>query len=453
MKKIFLIIFIVLFLNSVVFSANTKTSDLPENTEPAETDIFYMVDDPSGSPAGNKITKANLMKNIQTESISVAKAPNAPGYNYLREAETTNELTSGFQGPDDLSANISYKLPDSAGTVDQVLAFESVETGQTLPNGETGTIVTLKNASAGIGTLSYSEGATDPTSSSTANTFYGNTTDGGFFFKSGTGIFDIVAGTYTADPATYNLTLGVVSDGTITISAIDYTSLGSPHTITGLSGTVNITGAYGGSNDTLAWTGDTVTGTYPNYTIDMGTANKSVTATFSQSASSVTDNFNRADGALGANWGAVQNLPEPTVSTNQIFAFNEARDCYWSADSFSANQYSEAVFVEGDNGGVAVRMQVTTPGSLTPGYYAFPSGGSIYLRRSDAESGTNLQMYPTTLVATDTLRLEASGSSLTVYVNNVALTPSITDTTYSSGDIGLMMGSYQRWDNWEGGNL
>lgn len=84
-------------------------------------------------------------------------------------------------------------------------------------------------------------------------------------------------------PTTYTLNLSVTGGGTITIDSTGYTSSGSPHAITGQSGTVSMTAAYGSGEDTLTWSGDTVSGTYPNYTIDMASADKTVTAAFSDS--------------------------------------------------------------------------------------------------------------------------------------------------------------------------
>ena len=41
--------------------ADTKVTGLSENTAPLSTDLAYLVDDPSGTPASNKITLANLL--------------------------------------------------------------------------------------------------------------------------------------------------------------------------------------------------------------------------------------------------------------------------------------------------------------------------------------------------------------------------------------------------------
>lgn len=63
MKRI-LIFVLVCFYTGLSFAADTKTTALTENTTPAETDIIYIVDDPGGTPASQKITKANFQKDL-----------------------------------------------------------------------------------------------------------------------------------------------------------------------------------------------------------------------------------------------------------------------------------------------------------------------------------------------------------------------------------------------------
>lgn len=53
-------------LTPLVFAADSKVEDLPENTTIAGTDVIYLVDDPGGTPAGNKITATNLFDIIDT---------------------------------------------------------------------------------------------------------------------------------------------------------------------------------------------------------------------------------------------------------------------------------------------------------------------------------------------------------------------------------------------------
>ena len=55
-----------------------------------------------------------------------------------------------------------------------------------------------------------------------------------------------------------------------------------------------------------------------------------------------SDNFNRADGGIGANW-TVQDSETPQIVSNQIDGANFTADAvaFWNVDSFGANQYSK----------------------------------------------------------------------------------------------------------------
>lgn len=50
--------------------ADTKTTNLAENTTPVSTDIMYIVDDPGGSAAGEKITLANLAIGVGISALA-----------------------------------------------------------------------------------------------------------------------------------------------------------------------------------------------------------------------------------------------------------------------------------------------------------------------------------------------------------------------------------------------
>jgi len=57
--------------------ADTKVTGLTENSDPQSTDIMYIVDDPGGSPLGQKITLANLKALIN--DLATAALWNAAG--------------------------------------------------------------------------------------------------------------------------------------------------------------------------------------------------------------------------------------------------------------------------------------------------------------------------------------------------------------------------------------
>ena len=76
----------------------------------------------------------------------------------------------------------------------------------------------------------------------------------------------------------------------------------------------------------------------------------------------MTDDFNRADGPLGANW------TKPPASENNLVIVNNQvgvddveqshNYAFWSADSFSEDQYSQVTMVNiGNWNGVIVRAK------------------------------------------------------------------------------------------------
>ena len=326
-----------------------------------------------------------------------------------------------------------------------------------------GQVIAYDAANDKFGMVDQSGGSTptiqsaDPDSSSPVG-FYGATTSGHFFYKSASGLFDFANGTYTADPTSYTLNLTVTGTGSITIDSTAYTSTGSPHAITGQSGTVNMTAAYGTGEDTITWSGDTVSGAYPDYTIDMGTADKTITAAFSTASGGgtvVTDDFNRADGPLGSGWTNVLSAnADIVVSSNGAVSDTYATPAmaYYNG-TFSADQYAQCVVgvSQVDYTGPCVRLTGST------GYCAEAlSDTLIILYKEDAGSHTVLQgMTSLTGVIGSTVKVTISGSNLEVFQNGTSI-GTATDTTYTSGNPGITTknsSTLSLVDDFEGGDL
>jgi len=161
-----------------------------------------------------------------------------------------------------------------------------------------------------------------------------------------------------------------------------------------------------------------------------------------------TDNFNRADGALGANWA----VPVGTcaISSNQI-SFSNSVARYIGA-TFDADQ--ECDLVIGSPGvnhcGGAVRLQ---------------ADGSGYISSNELDSA-NIQIYrftaPSTyvsvvvatglsLVSGDRIGVRAVGSTISVIRNGVVVA-SATDATYSSGQPGCY-GFFNTGDDWRAAEI
>src|SRR5579863_1167033 len=61
-------------------------------------------------------------------------------------------------------------------------------------------------------------------------------------------------------------------------------------------------------------------------------------------ATSVSDNFNRANGGLGSNWTTMTGTNAPQISSNllQPGTANTVNAAFWTANSFANDQYVQA---------------------------------------------------------------------------------------------------------------
>lgn len=162
---------------------------------------------------------------------------------------------------------------------------------------------------------------------------------------------------------------------------------------------------------------------------------------------SVSDNFNRADGGLGANWtdqagtnGIVSNQAVPVSSGDGFFS------SFYSGVSFVDDQSSQLLRGNSNNYCfVCVRMSGLA-GSRNG--YLYYNHGSIrsMVAGVETEIGTDASY-----ASGDTAKLVASGTTITPYVNGVAGTP-ITDSSIASGSPGFGFYSFtgQAIDDWVG---
>lgn len=175
-------------------------------------------------------------------------------------------------------------------------------------------------------------------------------------------------------------------------------------------------------------------------------------------ATAISDNFNRADGSLGSNWTTPTGASAPAISGNQVTAGSPgvANAAYWSANSFTNDQYAQAQFttaeVSGQYGpGIAVRLNASGQGYLL--WYG-NADNTVTIFRMD--SATNLvtlkQSAALTIATSDTWRLEADGGYLSAYQNGTLVLQAI-DDHYSSGHPGIYLwDSTNDLDNWSGGD-
>jgi hypothetical protein len=245
----------------------------------------------------------------------------------------------------------------------------------------------------------------------------------------------IGAGNPVAGPATH-FTIAVPATATIgvpfniTVVARD----ASENLATSYNGTVHLT-----STDTaavLAADAALVSG-LKTFSVTLNTAGTwTITAT-----EGISDNFNRADGALGSNWLNSPTLSGLTIVSNAVNSAGATwKTAYWNqaVNAFAANQSSQ-VTIPVAAAGVFTAAVVRHQAAASSYYFAFVNAGTnqglIY--RSDAGTFVNLVIQPSvTVVAGDTLKLEIIGSNLTLYVNGVAKAVA-TDATYATGQPGI----------------
>src|SRR5215469_1765025 len=88
-------------------------------------------------------------------------------------------------------------------------------------------------------------------------------------------------------------------------------------------------------------------------------------------ASSVSDNFNRADGGLGSNWTTMTGADAPQIVSHVLEPGTSgvANVAYWSANTFGSNQFVQATMpsVTGSEDGPAIGVRF----SNSRGYFLF----------------------------------------------------------------------------------
>lgn len=177
---------------------------------------------------------------------------------------------------------------------------------------------------------------------------------------------------------------------------------------------------------------------------------------------SFSDDFNRADGALGSNWVSTTGHSNCVIFSNAVrsdTAGPRSLNAVATATAtFTADHEAQVTFTAlggSDFGGVGVRIDATAG----TGYIIRCDGGNASgrrIHRINQNTITQIGLVNVPLVANDVVRLRASGTTISVYVNNV-LIDSVTDTTYTTGQPGIFY-DYQnnrvtRLDNYSATDL
>src|SRR5882724_4217106 len=176
-------------------------------------------------------------------------------------------------------------------------------------------------------------------------------------------------------------------------------------------------------------------------------------------ATDVSESFNRGNGGLGANWSTVTGTGDPQIIGNQVDVSagesGQLHSAYWSAITFSTDQYAQAKLPNITAGccgpGIAVRL------ADSRGYFLWwgndGSNGTLWRMDSSSSWSFLASSGSLTVAPTDVWRLEAVGNSLKGYQNG-NLVVEATDSTYAGGSPGIWLYFNGRpLDDWSGGDV
>lgn len=145
-----------------------------------------------------------------------------------------------------------------------------------------------------------------------------------------------------------------------------------------------------------------------------------------------TDNFDRADGGLGANWTTLEGGFTITSNNARPTTGGANNTVYYSGVTLPDDQFSSCRIVAADDGGPICRV------STGPNYYLGLVRASIVAIYKNVNGSFTL-LDSAAGINTDVghlARLEAQGTAIRLYYNNVLLL-NVTDAALASGAGGI----------------
>jgi hypothetical protein len=173
-----------------------------------------------------------------------------------------------------------------------------------------------------------------------------------------------------------------------------------------------------------------------------------------------TEDFAGGAAALSGSW--TQQLAAVTINKNgsglgtQSGTSLNNPTAFWNADVFNNDHYSQIAIVAFN--GNFVEPVVRASGTGNENFYGHYTNGSGTRGVEKAVAGTFTDLGATSTAVSngDTVRLEASGSTLTAKLNGV-ITGTFPDGTFASGAPGIAAnasaGTLPTFDSWQGDNL
>ena len=190
---------------------------------------------------------------------------------------------------------------------------------------------------------------------------------------------------------------------------------------------------------------------------NLGPYSNTLSATTSAGSTADSDDFNRADGGLGANWADVSDGGLSISSQALVGSSAGVAGDIWTGQTYAGDQYSQVAVTStqltgGQWIGPAVRVQ--NGGQDTYLGIYFWNSGSPQLRLYERTAGTWAQLggsYNSGPLAAGTqLKLVAVGSEIS-FLQNGVVRIEVTDNSLTGGAPGIIAFGAARADNWSGG--
>ena len=183
-------------------------------------------------------------------------------------------------------------------------------------------------------------------------------------------------------------------------------------------------------------------------------------------ASLATDNFNRTDGGLGANWATQTGFTAPLIASNvvQTNAIGSDSVANYSAVTWPNDQYSQVSATTINTATSRFVSATVRCATAAQSFYAAglagPFGASTTreLRKCVTGTTTTLASNTGTHATGDVVKCECNGTTIRHLVNGTQI-HSVTDSSLASGRAGIFIFvdtgvvADAQLDNWDGGDL
>lgn len=168
---------------------------------------------------------------------------------------------------------------------------------------------------------------------------------------------------------------------------------------------------------------------------------------------SFSDNFNRADGGLGASW-TEQGTAHSIISNQVQPAASPGSGAYWNGGTPPANCWSQIKIPTLPTSTDAVQVGARYDSAAANVYQFRYSPSTPIVQRVTGGSPTTILTLGSSPAANDDVRIEVRDTSIEVYYNNVSI-GSVTDATYTGANRAAIggVGTSGRIDDFGCGSL